>query len=80
MGSAIGDSIASGDNYSRWGSDDTETQRLSARYPAQVNGGGIGGSAYTGGDAWAADVAARRASSNVRQVDELLAAVRCVSR
>ena len=32
-------------------------------------------SAYTGGQAWAADVAARRADSKARQVDELLAGV-----
>ncbi|WP_457349464.1 hypothetical protein [Roseateles sp. P5_D6] len=34
FGIAIGSSLASGDNYSRWGTDDTETQRLLARYPA----------------------------------------------
>ena len=34
LGNAIGSSLASGDNYSRWGTDDTETQRLLARYPA----------------------------------------------
>jgi YD repeat-containing protein len=34
LGNAIGGSLASGNNYSRWGTDDTETQRLLARYPA----------------------------------------------
>ncbi|KQV89386.1 DUF6531 domain-containing protein [Pelomonas sp. Root1237] len=35
LGSAIGESLTSqSKDYSRWGSDDTETQRLLARYPA----------------------------------------------
>lgn len=43
FGNALGSSIADsmrGDDYSRWGADDTETQRLLARYPAPPSDGG----------------------------------------
>jgi LysM domain len=75
FGNAIGESVADSMRGHNWGADDTEMARLKARYPVPADDGGSSASTYTGGQAWAADVAARRADTGARQIDELLASV-----